>query len=80
MALNLQIIRDAASGDYEAVQRVLSHYDAYITAMSHVIVRNEKGILVRYMDVEVRESIRAKLLAKLLEFDLTEGMNKNQTP
>ena len=76
MAIDLSTIHGAVSGDYDAMERILSHYDDYITAMSHVTARNEKGILVRYMDVEIRECIRAKLLAKILEFDLTVGTNK----
>lgn len=76
----LQTIHNAVDGDYDAMECVLSHYENYITAMSHVIVRNEKGVVVRYMDVEVRECIRAKLLAKILDFDLTWDMNKKQNP
>lgn len=78
MTLNLQIIRKAVGGDYEAMERILSHYDDYITAMSYVVVRNEKGVLVRYMDVETRECIRAKLLAKILDFDLTWDTSEKQ--
>lgn len=78
MALDPSTIRDTVAGDYEAMERVLSHYDDYITAMSYVVVRNEKRILVRHMDVEILECIRAKLLAKILDFDLTERTYKKQ--
>ena len=80
MVLNIEIIRKAVGGDYEAIQRILSHYDDYITALSYVTIQNEKGIPVRYLDVEIRECIRAKLLARIIDFDLIGSLRKKPKP
>lgn len=74
--LDIDTIRDAIDGDYEAMMRILSHYDSYINALSYITALDEKGVTVRYMDVEVKGSIRAKLLAKIIDFDLEGALSK----
>lgn len=78
MTLDIETIRAAISGDYEAMMRILSYYDSYITALSNVAALDEKGVFVRHMDVEIKESIRAKLLAKIMDFDLEGVLNRQQ--
>ena len=74
--LNIDIIRAAINEDYDAMMCILSYYDSYITALSYVTTLDEKGVPVRYMDAEIKESIRAKLLAKIIDFDLEGALNK----
>ena len=65
------IIELAASGDVEAINRILKHYEGYIIALSTRRLFDEDGNTHFFIDSEVRRTLETKLITRLLQFDLS---------
>lgn len=61
----------AKNGDAEAMETILQHYDPYITLKSRRTYRDELGIESTFVDEDIRNRIRLKLMLAIInDFDV----------
>ena len=65
--LSYETICAAAEADPEALAAVLRHFDGYIAAMSSRIFYDEYGQSYCGVDVELKQRIQNKLIARIME-------------
>ena len=58
----------AASGDVEAINRVVKHYEGYIAVLSTIKLYDEDGNCHGCVDETLRRRLETKLITKVLEF------------
>ena len=58
----------AASGDVDAINAVLKHYEGYIAALSTRQLLDESGNLHLCVDEALRRRLETKLITKILTF------------
>ena len=68
--LPFAVIEAAASGDVDAINKVLKHYEGYIIALSMRRLFDEDGNARYFVDSEVRRTLETKLITKILQFDV----------
>jgi len=68
--LPFSVIEAAASGDVTAINKVLKHYEGYITALSVKRLFDEDGNTHYVVDSETRRTLETKLITKILQFDM----------
>jgi len=68
--LPLHVIEAAASGDVDAINAVIKHYEGYIIALSTRRLYDESGAPHFVVDGEIRRALETKLIVKILQFDL----------
>lgn len=66
--LSFSIIEKAASGDVEAINTVLKHYEGYIARLSLRELHDDYGNTHLCVDEELRRRLETKLITKLLTF------------
>ena len=66
--LPFSIIEKAASGDVEAINAVLKHYEGYIARLSLRELHDDYGNAHLCVDEELRRRLETKLITKLLTF------------
>ena len=59
----------AASGDAEAMQLVLEHYDSYIKALSTESLSDGSGGVYTYFDEALYSRLQMKLIVTVMKFD-----------
>ena len=59
----------AASGDVDAINAVLKHYEGYIAALSTRQLLDESGNLHLCVDEALRRRLETKLITKILTFN-----------
>ena len=69
--LPFRIIKAAAGGDVDAINKVLNHYENYIIALSTRRLFDEDGRAFTAVDEELRRKLEIKLITKILQFDTT---------
>jgi hypothetical protein len=69
--LAYQVIEAAASGDVEAINQVLHHYEGYIIALSAKPLYDDVGNAHYFVDEETRRTLETTLITKILQFDVT---------
>jgi hypothetical protein len=69
--LPFSVIEAAASGDVDAINKVLKHYEGYIIVLSTRRLYDEDGIPRLCLDHEMRRTLETKLIVKILQFDTT---------
>ena len=69
--LPFSVIEAAASGEVDAINKVLKHYEGYIIALSTRRLYDEDGNTHYFVDEEVRRTLVTKLITKILQFDVT---------
>ena len=62
------VIIAANRGDPDAMKIVVQHYDSYIASLSMRKLRDERGNFYFGMDMDIRDSLRAKLMRAVLSF------------
>ena len=67
--LPFHIIEAASTGDTEAIQVVLKHYEGYITVLSTRKMFDEFGQVHYCVDETLRQRLETKLITKTLGFD-----------
>jgi len=67
--LPFTVIEAAASGDVDAINKVLNHYEGYIIMLSTRRVYDEQGIVHIFVDNEFRRILETKLIVKIQQFD-----------
>jgi hypothetical protein len=60
----------AASGDVDAINAVLKHYEGYISALSTRQLFDKSGNLQLYVDEALRRRLETKLITKILTFNI----------
>ena len=68
--LTASVIKAAASGDVEAINQVLKHYEGYILALSTRRLFDEDGRSYTAIDDDIRRTLETKLITKILQFDV----------
>jgi hypothetical protein len=68
--LPFHIIETAASGDVDAINKVLRHYEGYIIVLSTRRLYDEDGNTHYFVDEEIRRTLETKLITKILQFDV----------
>lgn len=66
-----QIIQAATSGDVEAINDILNHYEKYIISLSIRMAYDEFGQLIFYVDETLKRRLETKLITKILSFEIT---------
>lgn len=62
------IIEAAASGNVDAINAVLKHYERYIAALATRTLYDENGQPHLCVDEEMRRRLETKLITKILDF------------
>ena len=68
--LPFPVIVAATSGDIDAMNKVLKHYEGYILALSTRRLYDEYGNPHLFVDDELRREIETKLITRLLTFNV----------
>jgi len=68
--LPFPVIVAATSGDVEAINTVLKHYEGYIIALSTRRLYDDYGNVHLFLDEELRRTLETKLITKILTFDV----------
>ena len=68
---------EAATGDTEAIQAVLKHYEGYITVWATRKMFDEFGQVHYCVDETLRQRLEAKLITKTLGFDTKSYVRKS---
>jgi hypothetical protein len=63
-------IESAASGDVDAINAVLRHFERYLTVLSTRTLYDENGNSHLCVDEEMRRRLETKLITKILSFDV----------
>jgi len=71
--LPFDIIETAASGDVEAINQVLKHYEGYIIALSTKRLFDEQGKPYMVVDTETRRILETRLIVKIMQFDVNRA-------
>ena len=67
------IIETAASGDVDAINAVLKHYEGYIIVLSTKRLFDEQGNPYMMVDNEMRRTLETRLIVKIMQFDLNRA-------
>ena len=68
--LSYKIIVSAVSGDVEAINTVLKHYEGYIAVLATRTLYDEFGNPHICVDENIRRRLQTKLIAAILKFEL----------
>lgn len=60
----------AVSGNVDAMNTVLKHYEGYITTLSTRTMYDEAGCPHPWLDVELRRRLETKLIITVMTFDV----------
>lgn len=63
-------IEAAASGDVDAINAVLKHYERYIAALATRTLYDENGTPHLCVDEEMKRRLETKLITRILSFDV----------
>jgi hypothetical protein len=69
--LPYHVIAAAASGDVDAMNKVLKHYEGYIAALSTRTLYDACGNPHYCVDENLRRRLETKLITKILAFELS---------
>lgn len=61
-------IEAAASGNVDAINAVMKHYERYIAALATRTLYDENGVPYLCVDEEMRRRLETKLITKILDF------------
>lgn len=75
--LPFHVIEAASTGDTEAIQAVLKHYEGYITVLAIRKMFDEFGQVHYCVDETLRQRLEAKLITKPLGFDTKSYVRKS---
>jgi hypothetical protein len=68
--LPFSVIEAAASGDVEAINAVLKHYEGYIIVLSTRRLYDEDGNPHYVVDSERRRTLETNLIVRVMQFDV----------
>ena len=68
--LPFNVIAAAANGDTDAICAILKHYEGYITKLCTRTLRDENGNTYSYIDEEMCNRLKIRLIARTLAFNV----------
>lgn len=68
--LPFNVISAASNGDTDAICAILKHYEGYIAKLSTRTLRDEDGNTYLYVDEEMRNRLKIRLIARTLAFNV----------
>lgn len=68
--LPFEVIAAATQGDTIALCKVLEHYDGYIATLCTRTLRDEYGNSFLYVDEDMRNRLKIRLIARTLAFNI----------
>ena len=68
--LPFHVISAATKGDIEAIGLILAHYDRYISALCTRKMIDENGNIHSYVDEEMRNCLKVRLIKRTLDFQI----------
>jgi hypothetical protein len=71
--LPFHVIEAAASGDTNAINKVLKHYEGYIIALSTRRLYDEDGHTHYFVDEDMRRTLETNLIVKIMRFDVNRA-------
>lgn len=71
--LPFSVIEAASKGNVEAINTVLKHYEAYITALATRCLYDENGGQHLCIDEEKRKRLEIKLITMILNFEIVKA-------
>lgn len=71
--LPFSTIEAAASGNVDAINAVLAHYERYIAALSTRTLYDENGLPHLCIDEEMRRRLETKLITRIIGFDVNKA-------
>ena len=71
--LPFSTIEAAASGNVDAINAVLKHYERYIAALATRTLYDENGVPHLCVDEEMRRRLETKLITKILDFKVDKA-------
>lgn len=66
-------IEAAASGNVDAINAVLAHFERYIVALSTRTLYDENGLPHLCVDHEMRRRLETKLITRIIGFDVNKA-------
>lgn len=70
--IEFPIIEEAVRGNSEALDRILKHYEGYISYLSIRWFYDENGVPHYYVDEEKRQLLKMKLATIILNFEIVK--------
>ncbi len=70
--LDYETIKGAVAGEKWATERILKHYDNYMTELATVKEKQPDGSVRTYVDEDLKQEIALKLLEKIPNFQMEE--------
>ena len=71
--LPFSVIEAAASGEVDAINKVLKHYEGYIIVLSTRRLFDEDGNPHYFIDNEIRRTLETKLIIRIMQFDVNRA-------
>ena len=71
--LTYETIKAAVAGEKWATERILRHYDDYMTELATVKEKQSDGSVKRYVDEDLKQEIAEKLLEEIPYFPMDGG-------
>jgi len=71
--LPFRVIETAASGDVDAINTVLKHYEGYIIVLSTRRLLDDDGMVHYVVDNDIRRTLETRLIVKILQFDVNRA-------
>lgn len=68
--LPFSTIQAAVEGDPTAINKIVDHYEGYISKLSTKLLFDHYGNVYKCIDEEMRRRLQTKLIAKILNFKL----------
>jgi len=69
--LPISVIDEAASGDVDAMQAILKHYEGYIHTLATIKTYDEIGKLHYLLDETLKSELEVTLIMKVMGFKMT---------
>lgn len=66
-------IEAASSGNVDAINAVLAHFERYIVALSTRTLYDENGLPHLCVDAEMRRRLETKLITRIIGFDVNKA-------
>ena len=71
--LPFNVIEAAASGDVDAINKVLKHYEVYIKALSTKRLFDEDGNTLYFVDEDMCRTLETNLIVRIMQFDVNRA-------
>lgn len=70
MEITYSLICAAAKGDAKAQEQILNYYDDYINSLATVVIENEYGEKIKFIDEDLKSQLQLKLLEATMKWRL----------